>query len=334
MQTNFKNLPQVLDFFKDERNGLEYLEQQRWNGNPICPHCETPNPYRTATRSKRPELKGTFDYKCRNKDCHKKFTVISGTILENSKISLRNWLAAMYLCTNHKKGISSCQLARDLGITQKTAWFLLHRIREMLRSDAPVMLEGNVQVDEAYFGGKKGNKHQSQYNRRENRVRLKKLQKIGIKGKAGRGSDRPPVIGLIETKGNVAAYPVPKVIKANIFPLIAKHAHRNAVMVTDDFRIYKKIPQELGFQHEYVNHKYGEYVKRGYHTNSIEGFWSQMKRGIYGIYHQVSEKHLQRYCDEFVFRHNTRLKIDINRFEQSVERIGGKRLTYANLIKD
>ena len=140
--SQFKTLPQLLDYFKDEEVCIAYLEQQRWGGTPACPFCGVINPYKTNR-----------GYKCRDKECHKKFTVKVGTIYENSKIELRTWFAAIYLVTSSKKGISSLQLHRQLGVTQKTAWFLNHRIREMLTDEAPELLEGIVEVDETYVGG-------------------------------------------------------------------------------------------------------------------------------------------------------------------------------------
>ncbi len=147
---NFKSLPQLLDHFKNEVTCTDYYENIRWGGNPICPHCGSEKPYKT-----------TRGYKCSNSDCYKKFAVKVGTIFENSKISFRIWFAAIYIATSHKKGISNVQLALDLGITQKTSWFLLHRIRKILRVKAPQMLCENkiVEVDEEYIGGKEANKH-------------------------------------------------------------------------------------------------------------------------------------------------------------------------------
>jgi len=179
---DFKTLVQLLDFFKDEETCKQYLEQQRWSGNPACPFCGVINPYKTNR-----------GFKCRDKACHKKFTVTVGTIYENSKVGLRTWFAAIYLCTSSKKGISSLQLSRQLGTTQKTAWFVLHRIREMLRAKAPHMLNNTVQVDETYIGGLEKNKHKSKRN----------------KNAQGRSDKKAAVFGLLETNGKVVTHVAP-----------------------------------------------------------------------------------------------------------------------------
>lgn len=302
---NFKTLPQLFDYFKDERTCLDYLEQQRWAGNVTCPFCGSEKPYNTDR-----------GYKCRNKDCHKKFTAKVGTIYENSKISLRTWFGAIYLCTAHKKGISSCQLARDLGITQKTAWFVLHRIREMLKEKAPKMVRTEVQVDETYVGGKETNKHASKKGKK----------------RQGRCEDgKTPVFGIYEKEGTVMVKVLPLVSRKQVQKIISERIEKESTMVSDAFIIYGYLAKENEYKHVVVNHKNGEYVKDGYHTNGIENFWSQLKRGIIGIYHQVSPEHLQRYCDEFAARYNTRKIKDHERFQQVIQGSEG-RLKYNQLI--
>jgi transposase-like protein len=309
---NFRNLPECLDYFKDEEVCIAYLEQQRWGGTPACPFCGVINPYRTNR-----------GFKCRDKGCGKKFSVKVGTIYENSKIPLRTWFASYYLLLSSKKGISSLQLSRQLGITQKTAWFVLHRLREMLREKAPQMLRNTVQIDETYVGGSLKNKHKSKI------AKIKAQQ--GGKGLRGRSDTKTPVFGIVETGGKVVVKVTDWVTKKTARELIEKHVEKGATITTDGYAMYAYLGQDDKFKHVMVDHSSGQYVNGGFHTNGIENFWSILKRGIIGIFHQISPQHLQRYCDEFAARYNTRKIKDHERFELYVKNSDG-RLKYNQLI--
>lgn len=319
MTPTFKNLLEAQAYFHSEEVCREHLEQSRWNGNPVCPYCGVDKtPYK---------LKGGKKYRCSDKDCRRTFTATIGTIFEDTKIPLQKWYLAIYIASAHKKGISSLQLGRDIGVTQKTAWFLLHRIREMLNDKAPVLLKGKVEVDETYVGGKEKNKHQSAH------AKAKRLEKAG--GKLGRGTQssdtKSVVVGLLERDGSVINFVVPKADEENLLPLIEQNVEKGSTMLTDGLNMYCGVVA-LGYNHEAVNHSAGEYVRGDSHTGTIDGYWSLLKRGIVGIYHNVSPKHLHRYCDEFAYRYNTRGQKDSERFHHSLARVDGKRLTYKRLV--
>ncbi|WP_341226914.1 IS1595 family transposase [uncultured Arcticibacterium sp.] len=293
---DFKSLIQLLDYFKDEATCIEYYENIRWNGSAVCPSCGCEKTYKTNR-----------GHKCANKECYKKFTVKTGTIFENSKIPFRTWFAAIFLCTTSKKGISSVQLAVQLNITQKTAWYVLHRIREMLKDKAPKMLGENdmVEADEAYIGGKEGNKHHAKRRSNEN----PHLKNDGTPYQA-----KKAVVGIIERNGKVVLKHIPNATKSNMVAFIEKHVPSGSKVYTDEAKVYNKIGKRYG--HKTVTHSIGVYVAGDVHTNTIENFWSVLKRGIYGIYHQVSDKHLERYLDEFAGRFNTRDLSNQGKFER------------------
>jgi transposase-like protein len=297
---NFKSVIELLDYFKDEKTCIAFYEQLRWNGQPVCPHCGSlKTPYKT-----------TRGYRCAEKLCRKDFTVKVGTIFEQSHVPLRTWFAAIYLQTAHKKGISSLQLSRDLNITQKTAWFLLHRIREMLRAKAPVMLKGTVEADETFVGGKEHNRHQN-----------KKKGGFGVQNKI-------VMLGLVERGGRVYAKRISAPTSEEIAPVLEKHIELGSGLHTDEHYAYTKVGKK--FEHKTVKHKLKIYVDGDVTTNTIEGFWANLKRGLYGIYHYASEKHIDRYLDEFCARYNTRHIGEDERFEnflrQSESRLSWKKL--------
>lgn len=309
---NFKSLPQLLDFFKDEQVGIEYYEQIRWNGNVTCPHCASENPYKTKR-----------GYRCSDKECKKDFTVRTGTIFQDTKIPFRIWFAAIYLATTSSKGISSVQLSVQLGITQKSAWHVLHRIREMLKEKAPKMLgESNmVETDETYVGGREKNKHFP---------KKRSLDNPDLNNDGTPYQSKKVVLGLIERDGKVVLKHVPNATKKNMVAFIEKHVPKGAKIYTDEFVSYHSLGKN--YDHKTVNHGLRVYVSGSVHTNTIESFWATLKRGIYGIYHQVSDKHLERYLDEFAARYNTRQFKPQDKFDNFLEQ-SGTTLTYNRLIE-
>jgi transposase-like protein len=300
----FKNLKELMTKLGDEKVCREYMEQMRWGGEPFCPHCNSTKPYK---------LNDGKRYRCSSRKCRKNFTVTVGTIFENSKIPLSTWLAAVYVLTGHKKGISSHQLARDLGVTQKTAWFLNHRIRLIMGDDSPEPLENTVEVDETYVGGKFANM---------NRARRKKWQESGKDNKTA-------VMGLLERTGKAKL----KVIGSSAFKEIVKeNVDSSATVYTDAHSGYELLKQDFAI-HETVNHSQSEYRRGDVYTNSVEGFFSLFKRTIHGTYHQISPKHLHRYCSETTYRFNSRQIKDADRFKEAISNVEG-RLKYQELIKE
>jgi transposase-like protein len=300
-----KNLKDLMKKFSDETKCREMLIQQRWNGSPVCPYCNHTKYY---------VIEGGKRFKCANQTCYKKYSVTVGTVFEASNIPLTTWFPAMYLIASHKKGISSIQLSKDLGVTQKTAWFMLHRIRESLKDNHSNMLGGIVQADETFVGGINKNRHKSK----------KHFDQTGKEYDI-----KAPVMGAIETGGKVKTRVINAVTKKNATSFISDNVQSGVTLVTDSHPSYFKVGNR--YEHKIINHSHGQFVVNGFHTNGIENYWSVLKRGIYGIYHQVSPKHLQRYCDEFAYRFNSRDIKDGARFEIVLTGLQG-RLKYADLI--
>lgn len=304
----FKSILKMVDTLNSESACREHLERLRWNGEPICPHCgsQRENHYRL-------KAKGIFNglYKC--KDCRKRFTVTVGTMFDSSHIPLRKWFMAIYLFSSHKKGISSIQLHKDIEVTQKTAWFMLSRIRNTFSNRIDFEFDGITQVDETFVGGKNKNKNWDK--------RTKNSQGRSLK-------DKIPVFGMI-SDGMVYVEVVKNTRGVTLKTIINTKVKDGSTIVSDGWKGYRGLNRN--FQHKVIPHNKGIYKKGKFHTNNIENFWSQMKRGIIGIYHVTSPKHLQRYCDEFAYRYNTRTMSDGERFNLSLIN-ADERLMYKDLI--
>jgi transposase-like protein len=302
-----RNSPALPSWVPDEETARQYLEGRLWPNGVKCPTCEAQD--RITPR------KAGF-YRCNA--CQLDFTVRTGTIFERSHVPLHKWLYAMYLLVTARKGISSMQLAKEIGVTQKTAWFILGRLREACGGpDGPDKLRGVVEVDETFVGGKEGNKHES-----------KKL-------KAGRGSvGKTAVLGMRERGGRVVA----KVVEATDINTVQNEIHGSveagSQIYSDEYGAYSDLGG-LFFSHETVNHSAGEFVRGAAHTNGIESVWAVLKRGLHGVYHHASKKHLFRYVDEFAWRLNDGnvARHTFERLDSFVDASAGKRLTYKRLIR-
>lgn len=298
----------VFELFKmipDQETARQYLESRLWPNGVICPCCKTQD--RITTR------KGGF-YRCNS--CKEDFTVRTGTIFERSHVPLHKWIYAMYLLVTARKGISSLQLSKEIGITQKSAWFVLQRLREACGNKLE-KLRGIIEIDESFFGGLESNKHES-----------KKL-------KEGRGAvGKKTILGMRERGGRTVAMPINTVNKEVVQAAVYANIEMGSTLFTDDHAAYRDFDNHLFYEHDSVKHGAGEYVRGPVGINSIESVWAVMKRGMHGVYHHADEKHLGRYVNEFAFRLNEGnvKRHTMDRLDSFVDAVTGARITYKELI--
>lgn len=296
----FNTIVDFLNFFDDEETCIQYLEALRFRDGDFCPHCSHEKIYRFIDCK---------TYKCAK--CKKKFTIRTGTIFESSKIPFQTWFLAIYLLSTSKKGISSIQLASQIGVTQKTAWFIYHRIRQTYEKDKK-KLSGIIEIDETYVGGKGKNKHLSKKR----------------KGTQGRSlKSKMVIIGIADREGNFLAKNIKSTKRKIIKSFLKENTTNISELISDEYRAYDTIATSR------VNHSRKVYVIGHIHTNSVESFWALFKRGYTGIYHYMSKKHLQRFIDEFVYRLNNKKLSNFKIVKMSLLNIEGH-LSYKDLIKN
>jgi transposase-like protein len=295
----------------NETAAVEFIEKQRWGQSPACPRCGVVEVYQMKGR----DGQRNKDYRWRCRGCQEMFTVRTGTIFEETRLPLRVWIYAFWKACSSKKGISALQLARETEITHKSALFILRRIRHGLGGQIQPKLTGTVEVDEVYIGGKPRYK--------------------GI-SKTGRGTNKMPVVGIVQRGGDVRFQIMERVTSDRLDEFIVQNADFSCRLISDDFAFYRKIGRQFAGGHKVVKHHLGRYVNRGTdeHSNTIEGVFSLIRRGVMGTFHSVSRKHLSNYLNEFQFRWNTRKMDDGERVQQAIKAVDGKRLEYRESVEN
>jgi transposase-like protein len=306
MKREPKSLQEAVVYFSNPDNCIDYLAVRRWPNGVICPGCGSTKVSFNAERR---------TWKCGSHHPKREFSIKIGTVMEDSAIPLDKWLTAAWLVTNCKNGISSYEIARDVKVTQKSAWFMLHRIRLAMQDDFfGSKLGGEVEVDETFIGGKARNMHLSERKRR-------------ITGTGG--ADKTVVFGMLERGGRIRAKVMPNRKREALQPEIKEHVKVGAALYSDEWVAYRGL--ETDYAHQVVDHAM-QYVDGRVHTNGLENFWSLLKRGISGTYVSVEPFHLFRYLDEQMFRYNNRKDLDdAGRFDLVASQLVGKRLTFAQL---
>ncbi len=302
-------LAALRDAHADEKKAVVFLEQHRWKGEPACPRCGNVSVYAmkdaaTGERNK--------DFRWRCKGCEKMFTVRTGTVFEETRLPLRVWCYALWSACASKKGVSALQISRECEISYKSALFLMHRVRAGMAAKPTQQLTGTVEADETYVGGK------PRYN-------------VGF-NKRGSGTKKAPVFGVVQRDGDLRLRALERLDAKRIRDALLEHVSTTARLITDESLAYRVAGRKFRGGHKRVNHTRREYVRGDVHSNTIEGAFSLLKRGVYGTFHSVSRKHLPRYLAEFEFRYNARKVTDGERISRAVRATDGKRLTYKQQV--
>lgn len=312
MSTEPKTLQKAIVYFSNPDNCREYLIARRWPNGVTCPRCDSPNVKFSPKHNR---------WQCASHHDRRQFTLKTGTIFEDSPIKLDKWMMAMWMVVNCKNGVSSYEIHRAIGVTQKTAWFMDHRIRLALGMEPSKQLSGEVEVDETYIGGKARNMHKSVLAKR---VEEFKTPRTGRNQNIGKVA----VMGLLERHGEVRTMVVPNTKRKSLHGEVSKHVEAGSKVYSDALRSYSRLDET--YVHNVINHA-EEYVRGNVHTNGIENFWSLLKRTLGGTYVSVEPFHLFRYLDEQSYRFNNRKLTDAERFLIATTQIVDRRVTYKEL---